>query len=58
MEEYDYQKIAEKKSKLFKDETKIFLPDDFNEDLYNEKPIFQEGVEKITFGNNFTPFLI
>ena len=53
MEEYDYQKIAEKNSKLFKDETKIFLPDDFNEDLYNEKPIFQEGVEKITFGNNF-----
>ena len=49
----ELKEIAESNTKLFKEDIRIFLPDDFNEDLYKDKPIFEEGVEKIAFGNNF-----
>lgn len=45
------EEIIENNEKLFPNEISIYFPD--NKELFKDEPILSNGIEKITFGDNF-----
>jgi len=49
------EEIIENNEKLFPNEISIYFPD--NKELFKDEPILSNGIEKITFGDNFNNYL-